>query len=500
MPEDKNSPVPATEPPPHPGGVSEGGRQYSIPQQQVDQSLYEAVETPVVSQEQEQSIPLPQVETQPPPPPKRGFPKLIFIGAFLFLLLAIVAYLTLRARQSGVSLFGKEGEIVWWGIQHEQGVYASLISEFETQNPDIKVRYERQSRQDYRERLTNALAQGSGPDIFEIHNSWPAMFAGELSPLPSSVMSAEEFNNSFYPIIVSDLTSDKGIIAMPLEYDALTLFINEDIFASAAKRPPESWDDVRNLASELTQRGEEGVIIQAGAGLGFTQNIDHWPEIIGLMMYQNRVNPGAPLGELAQDVFSFYSLFKQNGVWDERLPRTTLAFSTGKLAMYFGPSRRASEIVSVSPNLRFRTVILPQIPKNLSSDPNFSYTTYWVQGVWQRSKNKQIAWEFLKFMSSREALEEINRNMASLETFARVYPRAEMNISLREDSVLGSVVHLAPEAKSWYLADNTNDGPTGINTQINQLYQKAVEAGGSIGLDELSSGIAGVLNKYGISR
>ena len=38
-------------------------------------------------------------------------------------------------------------------------------------NPNIKIRYEKQSTQDYQERLANTLASGKGPDIFEIHNT-----------------------------------------------------------------------------------------------------------------------------------------------------------------------------------------------------------------------------------------------------------------------------------------------------------------------------------------
>src|SRR3989344_108097 len=188
----------------------------------------------------------------------------------------------------------KKGEIVWWGFQHEAEIYQPLIDKYQQEHPGIKIIYEKQSPKDYRDRLVGKFAAGIGPDIFEIHNSWPAMFSEDLALLPSSIMGGDEFNKSFYPVVVSNVTNSKGIIAMPLEFDAITLYINEDIFASAVKQPPKTWDDLKILADPkedggFTIKGEKKVIIQSGAALGETANIDHWPEILALMMYQNRV-------------------------------------------------------------------------------------------------------------------------------------------------------------------------------------------------------------------
>ena len=442
-------------------------------------------------------------------PPRKGVSKkLIFFGLFVVILLAILAYVASKFKPTNPLLFGKKGEIVWWGVQHDKGVYAPLIEEFEKENPNIKIRYERQSSQDYRERLTNSLASGKGPDIFEIHNSWPPMFNKELATLPVSVMSKEEFNDSFYPAIVANLTTEKGIVAMPLEYDALTLFINEDIFASSLQRPPETWDELKNLvdpkeARSLTLRDRDGKIIQSGIALGGTSNIDHWPEIIGLMMFQNRVNPSNPSGQKMADVLSFYTDFKRQKIWDDTLPSSTIAFAQGKLAMYFGPTRRAYDLTKNNPKLRFKTVRLPQLPKNTPTDPNYSYNTFWVHSVWERSSNKEAAWTLLKFLAEDSSLQEINQNIKKYETLEKAYPRPEMNISLRDDDILGSIIAFALESYSWYLADNTFDGNTGINSQLETVYSGVVNEWSSRGdekaLITLQEEVQKILTQYGVS-
>lgn len=434
--------------------------------------------------------------------PGGGVPKLLFFFLSFFLFIGVLIFMFLKFRQTGGPiLLGNKGEIIWWGVQHDLAVYKPLIDEFEKENPNIKIKYEKQSTQDYQERLSSALSSGKGPDIFEIHNTWPAMLKEDLSSLPSSLMTKDEFTESFYPVIVSNLTLDKGIVGMPLEYDALTLFINEDVFTSALKSPPETWDDLQKLAPQLTQFGDKNVIIQGGVALGITENVDHWPEIFGLMLYQNRVNPGKPTGELAADVFSFYKDFSKIRVWNNTLPNSTLAFSRGELAMYFGPTRRATEIIKANPNLKFRTVKLPQLPKNKPSDPNYSYATYWMHGVSEKSRIKEGAWIFLKFLAREDSLEVINENITKFETFGRVYPRPGMNADMAQDPIFGSIITFAYDAKSFYLVDNTYDGTKGINTLVNEIYKNLINdwpGEEEKDLEKASGTLSQILAKFGV--
>jgi len=423
---------------------------------------------------------------------KRKRPAIVFI-LLAISILAILFSIALKLKPKNPTLFGTPGEIVWWGIQHDESVYKPLIEEYQRQNPNIKIIYKKQS-----------LARNEGPDIFEIHSSWPYMFKNELAPLPSSVMSQEEYDKMFYPVILSALKIGKEAIAMPLEYDALTLFINEDIFTSALKKPPVTWDDLKKLAST----GSEGLtikekgsnrIIQSGVALGFTENVDYWPEVLMLLFYQNRVNPAKPDTSNAFMVFSFLKEFRNLGSWDAILPPSTIAFSRGNVAMFFGPSRVAKDIAKENPNLKFRTVLLPQLPKNSPSDPDFSYATFWSQAVWVRSRNKDVAWDFLKFLVQRESLEKINKNIKDSEGFARAYPRPEMNIQFKDDSILGSVVSLALAAKHWYVADKTNDGKTGLNSQLSSAFGEVIEVGASReSLNKLTSDVQTILSKYSI--
>lgn len=439
-----------------------------------------------------------------PPKSKMKIPKNLLLIVGFVLVFSILAYLLVKLRPTVIDIFNEKGELVWWGVTREEGAINSLIEAYQKENPGVEVTYVRQSTQDYRERLTNALARGDGPDIFQYHSSWVPMFRTELSTLPASVMSQQEFANTFYPVIVSDLSTESGIVGIPLGFDSLTLFVNEDLFAAAAKTHPKTWDEFRVVARELTTKDERGVIIQSGAAIGRTENVDHWPEILALMMLQNRVNPANPSGQLAEDALEFYAAFsREDGIWDNTLPPSTVAFANGKAAMTFGPTWRANDINRLNSNLRFRTVPVPQLRKDDPQDPDVGYATYWVEGVWERSANSDLAWELLKFMSEKTQLETLFELTSRTQLLGDPYPRIDMSNLINENPIVGSVIALAADTKSWYLVSETYDGITGINSQLEAVFKEAVDKAITRttprkALEPVPGEVAKILSQYGI--
>jgi ABC-type glycerol-3-phosphate transport system substrate-binding protein len=332
------------------------------------------------------------------------------------------------------------------------------------------------------------------------------MFKNDLDALPSSVMNPADYAKTFYPIISSDLSRGNSIVGIPIGYDALVLYINQDIFDKAGKTPPTTWDDLRTIARELTVKNVEGSILQSGIALGRTENVDHWQEIVALFMVQNGVDLSVPTGKSAEDALTFYTIFSTvDGIWDATLPTSTQAFAGGKLAMYIAPSWRVFEIQQANPNLKFKTVPIPQLPKDNPNQSDITYATYWVQGVWAKSSNKAAAWDFLKYLSTNESLQKLYQNESAVRSFGEPYPRVDMSSLLSTHPIIGSVISQASGAKSWYLASRTFDGPTGINTQMSNYFGDAINAivSGKMSVTNslitVAQGVSQVLKQYGIT-
>lgn len=440
----------------------------------------------------------------------RKFPKKIFFMAMAVLLLLVGIFAIVRIVLPNIGrVAGGPAELVWWGLWEDDSIVAPIIEEYQNANPGVTIRYEKKEKEDYRERLTSALATDDAPDIFRIHSSWVPMFRQELSPAPTTVITAQEFQSTFYPVASNDLIGTAGPLAMPLEYDGLAMFINEDIFSTYGQPIPSDWNELRQIAKALTIKDERGLITQSGVSIGTTSNVDHWPEIVALLMLQNGANPNSPNDTAGRGIqaLRFYAQFSDvDKVWDDTQPTSTVAFATGRVAMYFAPSWRALEIKERAPSLKFRVESVPQIPQSTPGSEDITYASYWVEGVSLDSRHSEEAWKFLKFLSEKETLTKLYENASRVRLFGEPYPRVDMRELLLRDPILGGFMELAPVAKSGYLHSRTFDGASGINTSLVQYYQDAVNSIDATNdridtrqTTTLSNGVQQVLSRYGLA-
>lgn len=428
------------------------------------------------------------------------FKKPILYLVFTLLLVSVVIFSltlvrTLRNRGAKVDLSDKSGEITWWGFEDPK-VYEEVIELYQKSNPEAKVTYTQLPEKQYVRRLNNAFEKGEGPDIYSFHNSWSKSYQSKLTTLPNEIFQLEEYKKLYYPVIVSDIANDQGLLGIPLEYDGLTLFLNEDIFLASGKDEPTRWDELKPLATELTQVNSTGQIIQSGIAMGNTENMDYWQETVGLLLFQNNVDPVKPVGPEAQVVFDYFNSFASARVWDGSLPDSTIAFSQGDVAMLFGTGRSARQISSLNPSLKYKAVELPQIRKDDRLSEDVGYASYWAEGVWVGSGEKGLAFDFLKFVSDPTNLQIISAKSLEIYGIQKIYPRTDMNELQVDNPVLGPIISLAPFSKSWYLVDKTYDEPDGINAQVSELYKKFLENSASLGLiDQIAIDLVNSLNQ-----
>ncbi|HWA52279.1 MAG TPA: extracellular solute-binding protein [Patescibacteria group bacterium] len=419
---------------------------------------------------------------------------LIALGAVVLILIILLI---------GKALFTKVNQnknvtLTWWNTTLDQAAVNPIIQEFEQQNPNVTINFESQSQTDYRIRLANALQQGKGPDIFEIHNSWMPMFINSLSP------SNTDFSNDFYAIVGSNFKVNNKFYAAPLSYDGIALFVNQDILQSYGKTAPKTWDDFVNLAQSLTLRDASGNITQAGAAIGTTSNIDYWQDIFATLALQNGVNLNQPNSTNGESALTFYTKFSNiYHVWDDTLPQSTLDFENGKLAMYFGKYTDAETIRKQFPNLHFEIVPVPQLPSDASTIPSVSYASYFADAVSKQSANSSMAWKFLQFLTTQQTLQELNKNEQQTRGYGIIYPRADMQNVQLTDQTASAFAYQASFAQSWYLADKTFDGDSGINSQVAKAYSDAIDAangnsGGNGAIATAQTALQLILASYGL--
>jgi multiple sugar transport system substrate-binding protein len=188
-----------------------------------------------------QALPL-RSRTGPEPPMHRA----LLIGCLLWLCAGCVS-----EPQSAPLRF--------WAMGREAEVIAGLITEFEAENPGIKVQVQQIPWTAAHEKLLTAFAADSLPDICQLGNTWLPEFAalGTLEPLQSFVESSHEVVAAdYFPGIWDTNVIDGQLYGVPWYVDTRLLFYRKDLLAQAGiARPPRTWAEWDLAMAALKRQG-----------------------------------------------------------------------------------------------------------------------------------------------------------------------------------------------------------------------------------------------------
>ncbi|OGG03607.1 hypothetical protein A2W14_03465 [Candidatus Gottesmanbacteria bacterium RBG_16_37_8] len=452
------------------------------------QEIYSQESQPVYSEGSSQQ----QMDNSSAPPPFVEDPrrKFLFLALFVIIILALVflliRFLSSKRKASTDNIKKPKITLNYWGLWEEEEILRPIIEDYQKKNEGITINYSRQNPVNYRERLQAAIERGEGPDILRFHNTWLPMVQSSLAPLPKDIMSVEDFAKIFYPVAVKDLKAGDNFYGLPLEIDGLLLFYNEDILNGAGVPVPQTWVDVQNSVAKLTVK-EGNRIVTSAIALGTAENIEHFSDILGLMMLQNGTLMDKSLftcadsktTDCAVEALTFYRKFATppGNAWDNSLENSINAFAQGKVAMIFAPVWQAYTIQTINPDLNFKTAKVPQLPCNQNPCPEVNWASYWVEGVSVKSQHQKEAWQFLKYLISAEGEQALYKKQTEVKKiFGEPYSRVDLGKNLNDNPYLAPLIESAPTMQSFYLASRTFDGDTGLNSGLITYLKDAVNA------------------------
>ena len=386
--------------------------------------------------------------------------------------IAVLVFLTLiliLRNVGGGPGTGSRVTIEFWGVFDDRTAFDKVIRDFQVQNPGITVVYRQFSFEDYEREIVNALAAGTGPDIWMIHHTWLPKHIDKLTPIPDKFSDSDQlpmtfgdFQSQFVEVAVNDLTSGGQIYAIPLYIDTLALYYNRDLFNGAGiTRPPKDWDEFNSAVEQLTKIDASGNIIQSGAAIGASQNINRSTDILAALMIQSGVRmtdidntsaefsrpvSNTPVGEVA---LRYYADFANPNVrtytWNNSQHYSIDAFTEGTVAMMFNYSHQAEILNQKATRLNYAVAPLPQIsPTDIKN-----YANYWAVGVSKNSPASNEAWRFAAYLASREGASSY------LAETMRPSARRDLIDLQKSDLRLGVFANQALTAKSWYQIDNS---------------------------------------------
>lgn len=308
---------------------------------------------------------------------------------------------------------GSLGDVILWGTAPIQ-IMSPLLKDFNDANPTLVVKYVQKSSETFDQDLLEALASGTGPDVFFLTDNMAFSYANKIVTIPYASYPIATFKNVFAGAGEIFL-NEKGISAFPISIDPLVMYYNRSILdASGVVYPPAFWTDLTNIAPILTKKDDTNKIIKSAVALGHFSNVVHAKDIIAALFMQAGnpiiiIKDGLPASAIDSkigkynlaSVLKFYTDFTDPNnsaySWNKSFPNSDEAFSKEDLALYFGYASELQSLVNKNPNQNFFVAEMPQIKNS-----NFKSTGARVSGlaISSFSKNSNTAFIAASLMAT----------------------------------------------------------------------------------------------------
>ncbi len=171
---------------------------------------------------------------------------------FLLVLICLIFIVTgCKPKQDDKLVFAS------WGSKTEVQILKDLISDFEKENPDIKVEF-LHIPQNYFQKLHLMFASNLAPDVIFINNLNIPVYEKYLLDLNEIIKNKEDY----YPQVLDTMTYENRLLAIPRDVSTLVVFYNKDLFdKNNIPYPNENWNmiDFLNIAKNLTNNGVYGI-------------------------------------------------------------------------------------------------------------------------------------------------------------------------------------------------------------------------------------------------
>lgn len=345
-----------------------------------------------------------------------------FIQRYSKALILIFAIGFLSAGCGGGGGSAKQVVLTYWKPFEDSGHLQPVFEAYRKSHPNVQINYVEKNIDTYEQDLLEAMAAGNGPDVFSINNVWLPKYQDKIAPATSTVFSFKDYKDAFVDTSVKDFTINNQVYGVPLYVDSLALYYNKDLLGtSGIATPPKTWAELSADVQQIKRSDNRGYFTRSGAALGTSSNVNRAVDILYLMMLQqgtvpfdnngnpafansiqkngNSFNPGA-------QALGFYTSFANptspNYNWNLRSDYSTDAFANGRAAFLYSYAYTRQTLLQKNPNLNFDISPVPQ--PNLN-DPAVNFSNYWGEVVSKQSKNQNVAWDFLKFLSSKPALD-----------------------------------------------------------------------------------------------
>lgn len=287
-----------------------------------------------------------------------------------------------------------------WDSAESLDKQQQLVENFNTSQDKIYVTLEAYGAE-FDTKISAGMGSGDTPDVMYMWN-YPAYYKA-LEPLTSYIQAeGEDYKSKFYDALWSYNSIDSIEYGIPVGFTTHSLFYNKDIFDKAGIAYPTSdwtWDDLRDTAKKISETVENVK--------GFSYQMKPDPYDYEMYLWSNDATYVDENGSLSEklnaekstEVFEFFQQMQKDGIAVATEGSGTDDMRGGKIAMYINGSWPIQSFLE--DNLNFGIVEIPAFA-NAGKD-SVSILSSSGMAMSKNSKNKEAAWEFIKYWTNEQS-------------------------------------------------------------------------------------------------
>lgn len=302
-----------------------------------------------------------------------------------------------------------------WDSEDSLTLQQSIIDKFNSENKKIKVTLEAYG-DEYDTKISAGMGAKDAPDVMYMWN-YPA-YKDALEPLDSYIdAEGAAYKSNFYEALWNYNMADDAILGLPVGYTTHVMFYNKDIFDAKGVSYPEAgwtWDDLIEKAEALS---DDAASIKGFAFSGKPDPFDFemflWSNGTSYVDKEGNME-GSVNSEKSVEVFTMYQDMLKDGIAVASEGSGTTEMKSGKVGMFVNGSWAISSLKEAGIN--YGIVELP----SFAGGKGVSIVSSSGLSMSKDSKNKEAAFEFMKFWTGETAnLDRIEYELPVLKSVVK---------------------------------------------------------------------------------
>jgi multiple sugar transport system substrate-binding protein len=308
----------------------------------------------------------------------------------------------------------------WWAPELPEGSFDELMSQFESQNPNIKVKLLSGPYASTKQQLVSGAASKTLPDVVGLDGAWVNDFAkqGAIADL-SALMADAKYDESQ---LASQIKVDGKTYMIPVVNFVYPLFANKDLLSKAGvKALPTNRSEFLDAAKKVSALGGNvkgwALPLDTAVPNGIQNDVMSWLWASGGSMLTPDGKPNLTSPPVKSTVEYVKSLNDAGviapGALTMKEQDKVEKFTAGQVGMMIDSLAHITLIKKNSPDLSFTVAPIPA-EDGYTGKRGLPYAS-WGIGIAASSKHKTEAFKLVQFLMSQEA-------NAKLSTLANGFP------------------------------------------------------------------------------